>query len=192
MKQTLLLFIFALSFIAASADESGTCGANLTWSYVEATKSLTISGTGSMADYDYNTTPWFPFRAKIANLYIGNGVKSVGRYAFYDCTGLISVTIPNSVTSISDDAFSKCNALSFVEITDLTAWCKINFLSYYSNPLYYSHHLYLNGEEIIDLVIPNGIETIGQNAFCGGSSFTSVTIPNTVTSIGINAFHTCI
>lgn len=56
MKKIYFLFLLALLPLTASADESGTCGTNVTWSWVESTKTLTISGTGSMERYGY--FPW--------------------------------------------------------------------------------------------------------------------------------------
>jgi hypothetical protein len=71
----------------------------------------------------------------------------------------------------------------------LGAWCKIEGAGSGSNPLEYAHHLYLNGEEIKNLVIPDGVTSIGSYAFSGGSELTSVTIPNSVTTIGDCAFY---
>ena len=118
-------------------------------------------------------------------------VTSIGDCAFYECYGLTSVTIGNSVTSIGYYAFFGCSGLTSVTISDIAAWCNIDFESYPSNPLSYAQHLYLNGEEVKDLVIPNGVESIGYYAFYGCSGLTSVTIPNSVTSIGYGAFAEC-
>ena len=115
-------------------------------------------------------------------------VTSIGEWAFYDCSGLTSVTIPNSVTSICSYAFNGCSGLTSVHISDIKAWCGIKF---YSNPLEYAHHLYLNGEEIKDLVVPNSVSSIGDRAFRDCSGLTSVTIPNSVTFIGDAAFSDC-
>ena len=127
----------------------------------------------------------------ITDLVIPNSVMSIGNYAFYNCSGLTSVTIPNSVTSIGEDAFYGCSGLKEVHISDLATWCKIGFGSYFANPLYYAHNLYLNGSLITDLVIPNSVTSIGNYAFYGCSGLTSVTIPNSVTSIGNYAFYNC-
>lgn len=122
---------------------------------------------------------------------IPSSVTSIGTSAFSGCSGLTSVTIPNSVTTIGAQAFSSCNHLIAVHITDLEAWCNIVIDDYFANPLYYAHHLYLNGEEINNLIIPNSITSIGKNAFYGCKSLTSVTIPNSVTTIAEYAFGDC-
>jgi len=75
-------------------------------------------------------------------------VTGIGTRAFDGCTSLTSIAIPSSVTSIKNYAFRKCTALTKVEISDLEAWCKIDFNEEYSNPLVYAGHLFLNGEEI--------------------------------------------
>ena len=118
-------------------------------------------------------------------------VTSIGESAFYKCSGLTSVTIPNSVTSIGNDAFYGCFGLKEVHINDLIAWCSINIVGDYANPLSYAHNLYLNNELITELVIPNSVTSIAYQAFKGCSGLTSVTIPNSVTSIGNYAFAYC-
>ena len=126
---------------------------------------------------------------EIKDLIIPNSVTSIGSYAFVGCYGLTSVTIPNSVTSIGIWAFRDCSGLTAVHISDIAAWCKI---SLNDNPLYYAHHLFINNEEIKDLIIPNSVTSIRYKAFYGCSGLTSVTIPNSVTSIGFAAFAYCI
>ena len=121
---------------------------------------------------------------------IPNTVKIIGDWAFQGSM-LFSINIPNSVTSIGADAFEGCTGLTSVHISDLVAWCNISFLGYESNPLYYAHHLYLNGTEITSLTIPNSVTSIGAYAFYGCTGLTSLTIPNSVTSIGAYAFEGC-
>ena len=116
-------------------------------------------------------------------------VTIIDHDAFAHCTGLTSITIPESITKIGSGAFYDCGGLTRVNITDIEAWCKIDMCCL--NPLVYAHHLYLNGTEVTDLIIPESITKIGNYAFEGCSGLTSVTIPNTVTSIGDNAFEDC-
>ena len=126
----------------------------------------------------------------LTSINIPNSVTSIGCEAFYGCTGLTSVNIPNSVTLIGWEAFANCTGLTSVNITDLEAWCNIDF-SYNANPLSYAHHLFMNGEEITDLKIPNTVTSIGSDAFKGCTGLTSVTLPNSITSIGNYAFEYC-
>lgn len=123
---------------------------------------------------------------------IPDGVKSIGTSAFLQCDYLTSVTIPSSVTSIDDYAFGGCSGLTAVHITNLDAWFRISFSKDDSNPLSNAHHLYLNGIEVKDLIIPSSVTSIGDLTFRNCSGLTSVTIPESVTSIGEDAFRGCI
>ena len=125
----------------------------------------------------------------LTSVTIGNSVTNIGGEAFFNCSGLTSVTIGNSVTSIDYIAFHNCTGLTSVHISDLAAWCNISFNG--SNPLKYAHHLYLNNNEITDLVIPNSVTSIKNEVFNGCTGLTSVTIPNNVSSIGEDAFLGC-
>lgn len=118
-------------------------------------------------------------------------VNLIDMHAFYDCTGLTSITIPSSVKSIFPNAFKGCTKLKRVNICDLSAWCKINFSTPESNPIYYGADLYINGEKPVNIVIPEGLTYIGAHAFYGYSSLKSVNIPTSVTSINSYAFSGC-
>ena len=130
-------------------------------------------------------------KTSITECNIKKDTKLIADSAFRDCTSLASITIPDSVTNIGEDAFYSCKNLNRVDITDIAAWCKIDFEYATSNPLYYAHNLYLNGELIANLEIPDGVTSIGDCTFRFCTSLTSITIPDSVTSIGWGAFSGC-
>ena len=126
----------------------------------------------------------------------GDNVQTIPACLFYVSDSryrpnITSVTIGDSVTSIGDSAFSGCSRLTKVHITDLAAWCTIEFSNSSSNPFCYADNLYLNDSLITDLIIPDSVTSIGDSAFSGCSGLTSVTIGNSVTSIGNSAFYNC-
>ena len=128
---------------------------------------------------------------EIFDLVIPASVTFISKYAFNDYRDLNSVTIPNTVTKIEENAFDYCIDLTAVYITDLKAWCGISFGNANSNPLNNAFHLYLNGEEVSDLMIPSSVTAIKANTFSNCRSITSLVIPNSVTSIGGSAFIGC-
>ena len=101
------------------------------------------------------------------------------------------VSIPEGVKKISKYAFYGCTGLSGVNVTDLAAWCKISFGDYYANPLYYAHDLYIDGERVENLVIPDGVESILPYSFSYCTGITSAKLPDSVTNIGSCAFYGC-
>ena len=130
--------------------------------------------------------------SKLTTITISNSVTSIGKSAFYNCSGLTSVTIGNNVTSIGKSAFESCFKLKRTNYTgDIAGWCRITFKNFYSNPIYFSNNLYINDQEIKDIIIPNTVDTIHTNAFYNCKSINSVTISNGVTSIGDYAFYLC-
>ena len=131
------------------------------------------------------------YNTNIATINIGNSVQRLPSYFAHNLTELVSITIPNSVTSIGGSAFSGCTGLTSVNINDLSSWCGISFQNAQANPLSSAHHLFLNGEEIIDLIIPDTISSIKFAAFYGCSGLTNVIIPCTVSSISDYAFYDC-
>lgn len=128
---------------------------------------------------------------EVKSITIPDGVTSVGDKAFYSCDVLDSVTIGEGVTNVGNSAFEGCHKLTDVYITDLAKWCSINFGNTASNPLRYAKMLYVDGASLTELVIPNGVERIGDYAFCGYSGLKSVSIPDSVISIGNEAFYSC-
>ena len=165
--------------------------------------SVTTIGGGAFEDTKWldNQPDGLVYAGKVAYQYKGTmpedtdfvveeGTLSIVEGAFDGCFGMKSITIPNSLMSIGDFAFHYCYGLKSVTIHDIASWCMIHF-GEDSNPLHYAHHLYLNGKEVKNLVIPNGVTSIGDRAFSYCEGLKSVTIPNSVTSIGRYAFWFC-
>ncbi len=100
-------FVALLSCMAANAEvKTGRCGENLTYTLNTETGVLKIEGSGAMEDYEnFKYSPWYDSRKYILTLDLPAGLTSIGKYTFNECSGLTSVTIPNSVTSIGYEAF---------------------------------------------------------------------------------------
>ena len=130
---------------------------------------------------DFSSSSYAPFydsRTQITSFAFGDNVEHIPAYLCCGMTKLISVTIPNSVTSIGSWAFNSCNRLTSVTIPNSVTSIGDYVFCGCSG---------LTGE----LVIPNSVTSIGERAFDGCSGLTSVTIPNSVTSIGAHAFRAC-
>ena len=169
--------------IGESVTSIGMYAFNKCSSLTSVTIPNSVTSIGDHAFYDCSS---------LTSVTIGESVTSIGYGAFNKCSSLTSVTIGESVTSIGNYAFSGCSSLTKTNYTgDIAGWCDIKFGAYSSNPISYSHNLYINDQEIKDLVIPNTVDSIHNYAFEGCSSLTSVTIGESVTSIGKSAFEGC-
>ena len=133
-------------------------------------KSVTITGGQIPYHAFYNCSG-------LTSVTIGNSVTSIGSYAFYNCSGLTSITIPDSVTSIGNGAFRGCSRLTSITIPNSVT--SIGDYSFYE----------CSG--LTSVTIPDSVTTIGDHAFQRCSGLTSITIPNSVTTIGDYAFQWC-
>lgn len=130
----------------------------------------------------------------LTSVTIPNSVTAIGGLAFGDCTGLTSITIPSSVTTIDDGAFD--DVLNIVYSGNATGapWGARHINAYAEGYLLYADAtkttlLTCNRMAVGTIVVPNGVVSIGRNAFMNCYRLTSVTIPNSVTSIGDYAFN---
>ena len=140
--------------------DSGSCGENVTWT-LTADGTLTISGTGAMTDYTYDSrSPWYSCRTYIKRVVMQQGVTSIGNYAFKGCSNLASVTIPSSVTSIGWRAFENCTALTFMTIPESVT--------------YINGEVFSNCVRLARVTIPKSVTEISSKAFYYCDSLTDV------------------
>ena len=155
---------------------SGTCGENLTW-VLDSDGLLKISGTGAMADYKWiYDVPWCSYASGITTVEISDGVTSIGRTAFFRCTSLASITIPESVTSIGDSVFANSGITSIAipnGVISIGNWAFENCTSLES------------------VEIPDSVTSIGSSAFASCEKLKSITLPSGLTSIEFRAFQNC-
>ena len=175
MRAAMSLLVMLCS-LGAWADDSGSCGTNVTYSYVESTHTLTINGTGDMENYDNSDAPWYSICEEITTVVIGAGVTSIGNYAFSGCSGLTSVTIPASVTSIGNYAFSGCSGLTSVTIpASVTSIGECAF----------------GGSGLTSVTIPASVTSIGESAFFFCSNLATVAVYAPSCTLGYDAFAYC-
>ena len=118
--------------------------------------------------------------SNLTSIFLPEGLKEIGNKAFANCSGMKTFTMPVSVKSILKDAFSGCTGLQKVIVKDIASWCRINFASFTSNPLYYAKHLYSDDDtEITELIITNKVSRIGDYAFYNADNLSKIYIlPN--------------
>ena len=163
---------------------SSTSSTTSTTYYIPSSlRSVTVTGGNILRRAFYNCS-------MLTSVTIPDSVTSIGEYAFNDCTSLTSVTIGNGVTSIEDDAFYRCTGLTSIHYTgNMASWLEKNW---HSNVMSSGRALYIGGTKIEgELVIPSGTASIPSYAFAYQTGITSVTIPDGVTSVGGSAFQNC-
>ncbi len=129
------------------------------------------------------------FCDKLTSIIIPNTVTNIGRGAFANCSGLTSIIIPESVTSIGESAFSGCSNLIVTVSKNNPAYASEDDVLFNKDKTLLIWYSLKKAEK--EYTIPNGVTSIGNNAFSGCSSLTSIIIPDSVTSIEAWAFDRC-
>lgn len=149
------------------------------------TKANLEAGVKTIGDFAFYGSP-------LKQMNLNEGLVSIGEYAFsadYN-RNAGPIYMPSTLESVGENAFENFRCEK-VNISDLSAWLRINFLQADGNPLHNSHVLWLNGEELTELTIPEDITKVNQFAFYGCSSLNSVTFGENVESIAESAFSEC-
>ena len=128
-------------------------------------------------DFDIKNGILKKYKGRQREVIVPNGVTSIGRWAFYGCSGLTSITIPNGVTSIGENAFNSCSGLTSITIPNGVTSIGENAFDGCSG--------------LTSITLPNSVKSIGDCAFSGCSGLTNITIPNRVARIGFAAFSGC-
>ncbi len=194
MTVLMSVLVFGLRPVPAYADEtetaeteeaetddeglaSGTCGDALTWE-IDSDGTLTISGSGSMEDYDNsNPVPWNQYQDDIYEVVINEGITTVGDYAFYWCDMFEEVTLPSTLISIGNHSFYQCQGLKTINFDE--------------NLTSIGNYAFYNCISLQSVAIPDNVTTIGQYGFASCSSLTSVTLPAGLTEIEYQLFSGC-
>ncbi len=208
------IMLFSVLAVSASAENvtSGKCGDNAVWKFDISTETLTISGTGDMDNWDISlsgdTVPWSSVRYDIVSVIIYEGITSIGRYAFAECSSLKNIFIPDTVNTVGEYAFE-----STAYYNDESNW--ENTTSGESEVLYIGKHLIKVKEgfsgsytikegtisiaesafeecsNLTEVVIPSGVKSLNAYTFFWCKNLKKISIPESVINIGKSAFYGC-
>lgn len=156
-------------------DDSGQCGANVTYSFLAATGVLTISGTGEMSDCSFSC-PWAGYRGSIRSVVIGEGVTNVGRNAFDGCSNLSGAVLPETLEVIGESAFKECVALKCIRFPDSLQKIDRNAFE---------------GAGVQSVIIPDSVTELGDHAFKCNLGMTALVISDNLDVIPQDAFQAC-
>ncbi len=173
----LALLLTVVSCKSGPANAEGTCGDDIDWSYDSDDKSLSLTGSGEMADYDSATdVPWASVIAYVESIEVGEDISTVSDYAFYGASALTEVSLPDSLATIGDYAFAFCGKLENADLpTSLTAIGDSAFEGCHS---------------LKAAFVPASVSSLGSRAFALCSGATEAAILGDVT-IKEQTFYYC-
>ncbi len=183
-RRFLFLTALCLAIVQAwgqTTVASGTCGAeadggNITWILTD-DGTLTLSGTGAVADFTSSTQPWQAHLSAIRTAVVGEGVTGVGNNFLYGCPSLDSITLPEGLTSVGDYFLSECTSLTSLDLPAGLTSTGDYFLSWCDN--------------LTSLTLPAGLTSAGDYFLNQCSGLTSLTLPDGLTSVGYCFLYGC-
>lgn len=125
------------------------------------------------------------------SLEIPEAVDGICRYAFYNCTNIVSVSMPATLSASAASSFYGCTGLEAVNVTNLAAWCGVDFADETANPLYYARNLRLNGVNAGAVTLPPDLAGVKGHVFCNCTNLTRVTVLGASTDVSGTAFRGC-
>lgn len=177
MKAKLInLLLMLVASVGTMYAESGTCGANLTWSLNTEDSTLTIEGSGDMF-ISGMSAPWKANASYVKSAILPDGLTSIGKYAFYECENLQSISIPSSVKNIGGAAFMDCKKLQSIVIPNGITRIEANTFD--------------RCYKLENVIIPNTVTSIGMEAFSHCEALNNIYIPSSVTKMERRAFKWC-
>ena len=196
-----LLLAVALPQCVMAYDFSAVCSTGQTLYYNISGSGVSVTSQNSSYPY-YSTFPTGNLEIPSSVTYNGTtySVIEIGQSAFYYCSNLTSVTIPNSITTIGSGAFLYCSRLASVTIPNsvssigaaaFTGCSGLTSVTIGDSVITIGNYAFQNCSGLTSMTIPNSVTSIGYGTFSGCSGLTSVTIPNSVISIGDYAFYNC-
>lgn len=205
-----IVFIFSFfslgfSFVAEAENLSnkGVHGANLTWFFDEANRTLEISGVGKMEKIEYKdglySPPWKEFEEQIERVVVNEGVTSISQSSFYFCNNILTLSLPDGLLEIGKDAFHDCTSLKNINIPDSVEkigegafWdCRcLSSLAIPKGVKIIENYAFSDCSSLKELSFKEGLESIGDYAF-KNTGIINLTIPKSVKSIGVGAFKDC-
>lgn len=179
------------SDITLYCDRGNLAGENITWEleYVYSTNEedpeaepevsdviLKLNGSGEMFDFtgaNEVDVPWFKQASEITKVEVSDGITSIGNNAFNSLSSATEVTLPDSIVRIGVSAFEGYGATKFVAPASLKVICDNAF----------------RDTSLRDVVLNEGLETLGERAFYGSNKIKTIVFPSTVKSISVGTFH---
>ena len=186
MKKLHILVIVAIAVCVLTsgivfADEkpvSGKAGENATWSYDEATATLTFSGTGALNPYDSSTyQDWGVWEDEAKYVVIEEGIDNLDGHVLFGLNKVEQVALPSTLKIIGSGAFQGCSSLKNIVVPEGVTDIGINAFRFC--------------ESLQSVSLPDSLETIGNRAFEGCKTLRSIVIPDKVKMVNMSSFQDC-
>ena len=187
----MLLALLPATALAADPTTSGSCGENLTWSFDSATGTLTISGTGAMADYTKaSDQPWYSYANAITAVTLENGVTAIGAHSLRQLTAINTpLALPRSLEKIRSCALYMAHFSAFTVDAENTAFTAENGVLY--NKDMTTLIAYPCGSAQISYVAPTSVQKISAYAFSSVKSLKTAdfSAATNLSQVGQQAFE---